>query len=66
MPSFTFPPTIAQLERIAQENQPVLSTNYSTDQDLINVHLLTKVAELEAKLNGFNTEGDSGDVLPPR
>lgn len=59
MPSFTFPPTIAQLERIELENQP----EKSTQQDLINAHLLSKIAQLEAKLNERDTEGDSGDVL---
>ncbi len=59
MPSFTFPPTIAQLERIELENQP----EKTTEQDLINAHLLSKIAQLEAKLNERDTEGDSGDVL---
>ena len=62
MPSFTFPPTLEQLERIEQEKQQVKAT----EQDLINAHLLTKIAQLEAKLNERDTEGDSGDVLPPR
>lgn len=59
MPSFTFPPTIAQLERIELENQQ----EKTTEQDLINAHLLSKIAQLEAKLNERDTEGDSGDVL---
>ena len=59
MPSFTFPPTLAQMERIDRENQP----EKSSDQDLINAHLLTKIAQLEAIIYERYEQGDSGDVL---
>ena len=62
MPSFSFPPTIAQLERIEQEKL----LEKSSEQDLINAHLLTKVAKLEAILNELYPKGDSGDILPAR
>lgn len=59
MPVFEFPPTFAQLESLNQ------SQVTSSEQDLINAHILTKLAQLEARLNESNSKGDSGDILPP-
>lgn len=50
------PPTLEQLERLAKKDK-------ATEQDLINAHLLMKLAQLEAKINESDTKGDSGDLL---